>query len=621
MMSFPASTVERARLALIAGMLFLLTLVPPTAARLFGPADRVHIGTYWYTSDFSVYLAAMREGMASPSWLVHNHMTAEPHAPAFIFPLYVGLGKAAGALGVPLLAAYGALETLGRIALLASAYAFASRFITVPSLRLLAFTLALGSGGLGVWVSLAQRLLGAGEGEVRPFNAGVEITPFGTLFSAPHLPLGLAATLLAIILAASAFEGSRTALAALAIDLLVLGLVHPFNLPVLLATCAAGAALRLARALVDADRSPEPAPDGGARTPDSAREASDPEGGAGARGRRAAHALARRLRASAWPVATALVAAAAGAPLVLYNALTFSRDPFWSATYGEQNLMRSPRPWELPLDCGVVFLLAPLGLVALSQQSRGAEPRDGTLAPAGDRARATELLLVFVGVVLVFIYLPVSFQRRFAVGLVPALATLAALGWPLLHQGALRLADRLGAGPATRRRVARRLIVYPLVILGFTATAFVYLGIVMSAATNAPIPFYFVDRDTYTLGTYLAARSGPDDVVLGAYETGNVLAGMLPGRVVLGNIGVTPRAREKGEAIRALYAGELTAEQARAFLRASGATFLIVGEQERKLGPHDPGASLGLPLVLRVGNALAYRVTEEPAPMATQPPP
>src|SRR5687768_1900458 len=103
-------------------MIFLLVLTPPTLARLFGPADRVHLGTYWYTTDFTVYLAAMREGMVSPSWLIHNHMTAEAHNPAFLFPLYVGIGKLAAVSGLPIMALYAVAETLGRLALILGVY-------------------------------------------------------------------------------------------------------------------------------------------------------------------------------------------------------------------------------------------------------------------------------------------------------------------------------------------------------------------------------------------------------------------------------------------------------------------------------------------------------------------
>ena len=73
-------------------ILLLLTQIPATVERILGPSDRIHLGTYLYVQDFSQYLPAMRDGAATPTWLVHDHLTSEPHDPAFIYPLYVGTG-------------------------------------------------------------------------------------------------------------------------------------------------------------------------------------------------------------------------------------------------------------------------------------------------------------------------------------------------------------------------------------------------------------------------------------------------------------------------------------------------------------------------------------------------
>jgi hypothetical protein len=553
--AFGLTPPERAWLFTATLAVFLLTLIPPSLARTFGPEDRVHIGTYWYTADFSVYLAAMREAMTSQSWLVHNHTTAEPHAPALIFPLYVAIGKLAFITGLPTLALYAAVEAAGRVMLSVTVYLFAAHFLASAGQRRLAWVLGVLAGGIGIWVGLAQRALGVAVEEVKGINPFVETATFGALWAAPHIALGLSATLLAIVLASLALQGSRGALIALAVDVAVLGFVHPFNLPVLLVAFGISALVWIAR-------TPAPSP-------------------------------AARLRAAVWPITVVIVAGIAASPIVLYSARTFALDPFWSAAYGAQNAMLSPPPWELPLDYGVVLLLAPVGILALRRHA---------LSPS------QTLLLIWIATTLPFMYAPVPYQRRFAVGLFAALAVLSALAWPLVQQSALALADRLGAGPRQRRHVARRLTVYPLMIFGFTSTLFVFLGITASAMTNSPVPIYFVDRDTYQLGQWLADRTGPDDVVAAAYETGNVLSGMLPGRVVVGNVGITPHGKEKYYRLEAMFRGDLSGEETRAFLRANRVTYLVVGPEERKLGPNDPGVQLGLPIALRIGNAIAYRL-------------
>src|SRR5207248_9214508 len=112
----------------------------------------------------------------------------------------------------------------------------------------------------------------------------------------------------------------------------------------------------------------------------------------------------------AWPAA--IVAAVAAAPMALYSILLYQTDPFWSGTYSLQNLMPSPAPWLLPLDFGLVLLAAPFAWPRL---------RSWPL-----ERRRLILLWVLVGVV--FMYAPVPYQRRFAFGVQPGLAVLAAVG-------------------------------------------------------------------------------------------------------------------------------------------------------------------------------------------------
>jgi 6-phospho-beta-glucosidase len=69
----------------------------------------------WSPHDFSQYAAAMREGAAAASWLIHDHLTGEPHAPAFMYPLYVGLGKLAGLLHLDAQAVYHGAEIAARV--------------------------------------------------------------------------------------------------------------------------------------------------------------------------------------------------------------------------------------------------------------------------------------------------------------------------------------------------------------------------------------------------------------------------------------------------------------------------------------------------------------------------
>jgi hypothetical protein len=339
--------------------------LPYLLAALFGPPELARMGTFWFDRDFSQYAAAMREGARQSSWLVHDHFSAEPHSAALMYPLYVATGKLAAFLGVSDLWIFGALEWLGRFAVLGALYAFAGTFVKDRRQRRLAVVLALGTLGLDIWVIPLRLLLDAlGWQQVTALlpdsvNPYLEVNTFGVLLSAPHLMFGLALTLTCAPLYLRAISGEWRWLALLGGAVLGLSLVHAFNTPVLVSVLVIHAVLC---------------------------------------GRRA------------WPAG--LVAALVAAPMAIYSLVLYQTDPFWSGTYSLQNLMPAPPPWALPFNFGLVMLAAPLAWSAVRRWPR----------------ERRWLLLLWVAVGLVMTYAPVPYQRRFAFGVQPALAVLAGVG-------------------------------------------------------------------------------------------------------------------------------------------------------------------------------------------------
>ena len=209
----------------------------------------------------------------------------------------------------------------------------------------------------------------------RTISPYLEMKNVGVLLSAPHLMLGLALTLVCAPLYFRAIEDCRWFWKALLGGAIFgLSLVHPFNAPTLVSVLVAHAALT---------------------------------------GRRA------------WPAA--IVAGLAVAPAVLYSLLLFQLDPFWSGTYGVQNVMPAIPPWSVVLDYGLVLLAAPLAWPVVRRWP-------------SERRR---LLLLWVGLGLAWMYVPVPYQRRFAFGVQPALAVLAAVG--LLEMNVWLRAHHVGA--------------------------------------------------------------------------------------------------------------------------------------------------------------------------------
>src|SRR5437868_1613894 len=110
----------------------------------------------------------------------------------------------------------------------------------------------------------------------------------------------------------------------------------------------------------------------------------------------------------------------------------------------------------------------------------------------------------------VMMYAPVPYQRRFALGLQPALALLTAIGVPLVQQWCGKALARGLLSAEAASFLGRRLVRYALLLLAFAPGFFVYLVIVFSAASRSADALYSVDRDTYALGEWIATRSGLD---------------------------------------------------------------------------------------------------------------
>ena len=521
-------------LALVGVALLVVMAVPYAVWLVAGPSGLVHVGSFWYPRDFTVYLAAMQQGAEGPGWLIVDRFTPEPHAPVFMFPVYVGLGKLAALLGAPLMVVYYVAELAGRLVLLAALYVFAAAFLATPNQRRLALGLTLMGTNLGFWAALVLLALqppAAGTPDTLALAASLEVLTLGVFLAPLHLMLGLACTLLAVAAYAAASvsgAGARVHLA-LGAAVLGLGLVHPFNLVVVVGVFAVHAGLELVRL--------------------------------------------RR-----WPVHALLALAVAGAvalPFVAYNYATFRLDPFWSVVYSAQNAVPSPTPPRLLLDYGPVLWLAPLALWAW--------PR-----PWSARQR---LALLWAALLLLALYAPVPFQRRLAFGLQPGLAVLAAAGLAGLTAR---------SSPATRRRLGLLLL-----LGGLPTAAFLYAGMVLSAATNYPVEVYVASHDEWAAGQWLAARMAPDEVVLATEESGFWLAALVPGRVFLGHKGITYDVVGKRAVVEAVLAAP-PAEVA-PLLATHGVRYLYYGPRERARAAWIDAP--GLERVYRAAEVTIYRVT------------
>jgi protein-S-isoprenylcysteine O-methyltransferase Ste14 len=302
--------------ALVAAM--VIGEMPAEMAACCAPAGATGFGTAWFVDDFAQYESAMRQGAAQPGWLVYDSFTAEPHQPAFMFPLYVGIGKLAAALNVPAMALEHAVEILARVLLVLALWRFCRAFARGRAAAFWALGLALFASGFELLAQLVNGPLSHFGATIYVGAWSYELNSLGLLLAAPHVPLAMAATL---ELARDGLRPHRGISPRWLLKMAALGaavaLLQPFHLPVLL-----GAMLTTGLVFWQSGRG---------------------------------HST----------IAGALAASVAALPALWSTVETFNFQTFWVATYASQNLLPSPAPHELVVDLGVTLILASLGVVLL----------------------------------------------------------------------------------------------------------------------------------------------------------------------------------------------------------------------------------------------------------------
>lgn len=256
-------------------------------------------------------------------------------------------------------------------------------------------------------------------------------------------------------------------------------------------------------------------------------------------------------------------------PVGLYYLLIMGRPGYWQSSYWEANVLPSLSPVGLLIGLGPLCLGAAVSI----RQRAFTSP-------------AWRTLLLWAVVFLMLGYLPVPWQRRLSLGLHPFLALLA---FPALGTSSLRTA--LGW-----MRV--------LVLASSVALSTLLLWEVASPARARP--YLFADRGLLEVAQWLRPRVRPDEVVLSAELTGNLIAPHIRGRTYLAHPHATLHFPQKERALRQALEGGPEALQA--LSRSQGIHYLVVGPPERSLGAYrledDPLASP----VFQAGSWTVYRL-------------
>ena len=558
---------ERRWVLIFAVAVMLATCLPYLLAYAQQGKDWSFTGFIIASEDGNSYVANLQSGSAG-AWLWHSPYTAVPEQGTLVFMTYLLLGKLAAAPAQHglLVLLYHLFRVIAGVLAILATYDFLALFLSEVRTRRLCTALATLGGGLG-WVILLfgrSSLLGSLPLEfISPEAFG-----FLSLFGLAHLALarafllwGLRSYLLARQESGRAFwTGSvRTG-----IFFLLTGFAQP------LTGMIAGAVPALHLLVTGVYSLTLPRAYAGTRPPFG--------GQGGAPGTPAGVQSGGRELNPAWLAyfKRFIVAGAVASPFVVYNALAFSLDPFLK-TWNQQSAIPSPNPLLYLLAYGLVLPFAVVGGWRVLRQD----------------AWLGAFLVPWIVVFLIAIYLPFSLQRRLLEGIWVAWLALAGIALEASRQGEL-----------ARQRWIKKLA--PLLNLAFAATLILYIGSFMTAATAAePL---FVPAGEAAAFNFLAHTAAPGEVVLTAYETGNVLPAWTPLRVVIGLRTLTAgTATLEPEVARFYQVGASQAER-QALLASQGVDYVFWGPHERALGAWDPHAAPYLVQVFSQGDYQVFKV-------------
>jgi hypothetical protein len=477
--------------------------------------DTVFLGSLTNPDDFSVYLAAMRQG-GEGNWLFQVTFTPEPIQPKLTYLPYMLLGRLAAALNAANASVFHLARGLGGFLTLWAVYYWLRLARLDAGIVKDSFVLIALGGGLG-WLFLLF-------GVISPDLGVAEWTVFLSLAYAPHFIMAIGAEILIFIglLQIGQRDNPQAQLRLTTLTLtgaMGIALLYPFE----------AAPIMLIIALFSLDRL-----------------------------WRNGHTALSQL----WPAVlpTILLLFWSG-----YYALIARADPYWETTHVAQNVIPSPDLFALIGGLGLPGILA-----AITAAKAVANWRQSS--------RFVRVAVIWFGVNLIFLYLPVPFQGRFSLGLYVPTAVLAVIG---LHQHLLPWLIR--RYPHKDQKRLATLLRYGLIVPSLLAT-FTALSVYFLAVQQLPQYFWRPTAEV-TAGEWLAAHSDESALILTSVRTGNYLPRVVSGRVFQGHVYTTVDLESKEKLVNQFFDESTSDEWRRDFLQQWEISHIYYGQFEKRLGP------------------------------------
>jgi hypothetical protein len=243
-----------------------------------------------------------------------------------------------------------------------------------------------------------------------------------------------------------------------------------------------------------------------------------------------------------------------GLPLLLYDFWVVNTDQVFRGWH-IQNLTPSPPLWDLILSLSPAVLLAILGCVVW-RKSTTSEDRP-----------ALEPLMIWAGLGLVLLYVPIGLQRRFMMGLYIPITGLAAFG-----------IDRL----ARMLHGSYRLLSVSLFMLALPTNLIILFAIF--SGIYARDPQIYLTRAEMTALSWISENTEPGSLILSSPDMGLFIPTYTGRRVIYGHPFETVGANAAQNAVLAFFVGDLTKDQCGEFFSRWGVNYIFYGPRERSLG-------------------------------------
>ncbi len=240
-------------------------------------------------------------------------------------------------------------------------------------------------------------------------------------------------------------------------------------------------------------------------------------------------------------------------PLTMYGLQLF----FDPVTYGRaaQNILPTPPAWNVLLSLG---LLVPGAIIGVWWTRR--------------RGARWQWLTAWAGIMLIAIYLPVTFQRRLSQAIVIpfSLLSVPVVAWLWLHW---------------RRGVWRILFGFGMLLFLCLSWLTTYQSVVYDYANQTPNQqlLYYLPKQYQDLITIIKTTTSPHEPILSTLLDGNIIAGFTAHQVWVGYGVETLNYHYKMAAMEYFYSRASMSEQ-RQLLQASGVCYVLDGPRERAYG-------------------------------------